>query len=59
MCVCVCVCGGVGVGVVGASKPTLEESFDTKTDIMLASDKYSKEICVPEKWARANLLSSY
>ena len=35
--------------MVGASKPTLEESFDAQTDILVASDENSKEICVPEK----------
>ena len=35
--------------MVGASKPTLEESFDAQTDILVASDESSKEICVPEK----------
>ena len=35
--------------MVGASKPTLEESFDAQTDILVTSDESSKEICVPEK----------
>ena len=37
--------------LVGDSKLTLEESFNARANILVASDEYSRAICVPEKWA--------